>query len=101
MKIKKGDQIIVTTGRERGRRGKVTQVDTKLGTILVPGINMYKRHEKKRDEKRPGGIIEYTRVMSLSKVALLCPKCGKPTRAGYIVTKSGKERICRKCGQHI
>lgn len=101
MKIKKGDQIIVTMGKDRGRKGKVTHVDAKAGTVLVPGINMYKRHEKKRDEKRPGGIIEYTRAMVVAKVALICPKCGKPTRAGYIVTQGGKERMCRKCGQKI
>lgn len=101
MKIKKGDQIIVTMGKDRGRKGKVTHVDVKAGTILVPGINMYKKHEKKRDEKRPGGIVDYTKPMTLAKVALICPKCGKPTRAGYIVTKSGKERICRKCEQKI
>lgn len=101
MKIKKGDQIIVTQGRDKGRKGKVTQVDRKTDTVLVPGINMYKRHEKKRDEKRPGGIIEYARPLTVGKVALLCPKCGKPTRAGYIVTRGGKERICRKCEQKI
>lgn len=101
MKIKKGDQIIVTAGKDRGRRGKVTEVDTASGTVLVPGINMYKRHEKKRDEKRPGGIIEYARSLPMGKVALVCPKCGKPTRAGYLLTRGGKERICRKCGQKI
>ena len=101
MKIKKGDQIIVTQGKDKGRKGKVTDVDSKHGTVLVPGINMYKRHEKKRDEKRPGGIIEYARPLNLGKVAVICPKCGKPTRVGFLVTKNSKERICRKCGQKI
>ncbi len=101
MKIKKGDQIIVTIGRDRGRKGKVTAVDTKEGTVVVPGINMYKRHEKKRDEKHPGGIIQYVRPLSLGKIAVVCPKCGKPTRVGYLITKNSKERICRKCGQKI
>lgn len=101
MKIKKGDQIIVTLGKDKGRKGNVTQVDVTNDTVLVPGVNMYKRHEKKRDEKRPGGIIDYSRPLSLGKVALVCPKCGKPTRVGYIVTRGGKERICRKCEQKI
>lgn len=101
MKIRKGDQIIVTLGRDRGRKGKVAAVNTKHGTLLVPGVNMYKRHEKKRDEKHPGGIIEYARPITIAKVALVCPKCGKPTRAGYIVTRGEKERICRKCEQKI
>lgn len=101
MKIKKGDQIIVTLGKDKGRKGNVTQVDVTNDTVLVPGVNMYKRHEKKRDEKRPGGIIDYARPLSLGKVALVCPKCGKPTRVGYLVTRGGKERICRKCEQKI
>jgi large subunit ribosomal protein L24 len=101
MKIKKGDQIIVTQGKDNGRKGKVTVVDSVTQTVTVPGVNMYKRHEKKRDEKRPGGIVEYARPLSMGKVALLCPKCGKQTRVGYLVTKNSKERICKKCEQKI
>ncbi len=101
MKIKKGDQIIVTQGRDRGQKGKVTEVDTKNNVVVVPGVNMYKRHEKKRDEKHPGGVVSYARPLSMGKIALICPKCGKPTRAGYLVTKGSKERICRKCEQKI
>lgn len=101
MKIKKGDQIIVTQGRDQGKKGKVTKVDTKNSMIVVPGVNMYKRHEKKRDDKHPGGIVEYARPLTMGKIALLCPKCGKATRAGYIVTKGSKERICKKCKQRI
>jgi large subunit ribosomal protein L24 len=101
MKIKKGDQIIVTQGKDNGRKGKVTVVDSVNQTVTVPGVNMYKRHEKKRDEKRPGGIVEYARPLAMGKVALLCPKCGKQTRVGFLVTKNSKERICRKCEQKI
>ena len=101
MKIKKGDQIIVTMGKDKGRKGKVDAVYPKEHEVLVGGVNMYKRHEKKRDEKRQGGIIEYARPLSMGKIALLCPKCGKPTRAGYIVIKNEKERICKKCKQRI
>lgn len=101
MKIKKGDQIIVTMGKDKGRKGKVTVSDAKGGTVLVPGVNMYKRHQKKKDEKNPGGIIEYARPLVLAKVALICPKCNKPTRAGFLVTKGEKVRICRKCKQKI
>jgi len=101
MKIKKGDQIIVTIGKDKGRKGKVDAVYTKEHTVLVPGINIYKKHEKKRDDKRQGGIIEYARAFSMGKVALMCPKCGKQTRVGYVVTKGVKERICKKCEQRI
>lgn len=101
MKIKIGDQIIVTLGRDRGKKGKVTEVDVKHGQVVVAGVNLYKKHEKKRDDKHPGGIIEYARPLTMGKIALVCPKCGKATRVGYIVTKSGKERICRKCEHKI
>lgn len=101
MKIKKGDQIIVTMGKDKGRKGKVDAVDPATATVLVPGINMYKRHEKKKDDKHPGGIVEYARTLPMGKIALVCPKCGKPTRVGYLVVKGEKERICRKCEQRI
>ncbi len=101
MKLKKGDQILVTSGKDKGRKGKVDVVDLKHNTIIVAGVNMYKRHEKKRDEQHQGGIVEYARALDMGKVALLCPKCGKPTRVGYVVTKGEKERICKKCEQRI
>lgn len=91
----------MTAGKDRGRKGKVSAVDMDKHTVTVPGINMFKRHEKKRDDKRPGGIVEYARALPMGKIALFCPKCGKATRAGYIVTRGGKERICRKCEQKI
>lgn len=101
MKLKKGDQIIVTAGKDRGKRGKVERVNTLENTVLVLGVNVYKRHMKKRDEKTPGGIIDFPRPLSVSKVALVCPKCKKPTRVGYLVTNKEKQRICRKCEQMI
>lgn len=101
MKLRKGDQIIVTIGKDKGRKGKIESVNEKEQTVVVPGVNIYKRHEKKRDEKRQGGIIEFGRPLSLGKVALLCPKCGKQTRVGYLVTKGEKERICKKCEARI
>lgn len=101
MKIKKNDQIIVTIGKDKGRKGKITEVFGKTGMVLVSGVNMFKRHQKKRDDKHPGGIIEYARPLALGKIALVCPKCGKPTRAGFLLTKGEKVRICRKCNQKI
>ncbi len=101
MKFKKGDQIIVTAGKDKGRKGKIEKIFPTESKVLVPGINMYKRHMKKRDEKRPGGIIDFPRPMQMGNVALVCPKCGKPTRVGYIITKNEKVRICRKCEQKI
>jgi large subunit ribosomal protein L24 len=101
MKFKKGDQIIVTLGKDKGRKGKIEKIFPKDGVVLIPGINMYKRHMKKRDDKNPGGIIDKSRPIAVSKIALLCPKCNQMTRIGYIVTKDEKTRICRKCEQAL
>lgn len=101
MKIKKGDTVIVTAGRDRGRQGKVEKVFLKERKVLIPGVNMYKRHLKRRDEKNPGGIVELPRPMDIGKVALICSSCGKQTRIGYLVSKNEKLRVCRKCGKKI
>ncbi len=101
MKIKKGDQIIVTIGKDKGKKGKAEKIFPKESKIFVPGVNMVKRHEKKRDEKHPGGIIEAAKPISVAKIAVICPKCGKQTRLGFRIVKNTKERICRKCDQVI
>lgn len=98
MKLRKGDNIIVTVGKDKGRKGKIEKVLPKVGKVLVPGINIYKKHTKPRGEKQPGGIIDIIKPLPIANVALLCPKCGKPTRVGYQISKDGsKNRICRQC----
>ena len=101
MKIKKGDTIIVTLGKDRGKKGKVEKVFPKQEAVQVAGVNTYKRHMKKRDEKNPGGIVDKNRPISVSKVSVVCPSCGKQTRVGFLVTKNEKVRICRKCGKKL
>jgi large subunit ribosomal protein L24 len=101
MKFRKGDSIIVTAGKDKGRKGKVEKTFPKEGKVLVPGVNMYKRHVKKRDEKNPGGIIDKSRPLPTANIALVCPKCSQPTRIGFLLTKNEKIRICRKCEQAI
>src|SRR3989304_6914094 len=97
MKLKAGDTVIVTRGKDRGKKGKIDRVDAKSNTVLLPGINVYKKHLKRKDEKNLGGIIDFVRPLTVSNVALVCPSCGKVTRVGYLVVKGEKERICRKC----
>lgn len=98
MKLKKGDQIIVIQGKDKGRKGKIEKAFSKAGKVLIPSINVYKKHARQQSEKKPGGIIEITKPLSASNVALICPKCNQPTRVGYQVDKAGsKNRICRKC----
>lgn len=91
---------MVTGGKDKGKKGKV---EKSVGgeAVLVAGVNMYKRHMKRRDEKNPGGVIDLPRPLSVGKVVLLCPKCKLPTRVGFEITAKGKKRICRKCGQAI
>lgn len=101
MKLKKGDQIIVTAGKDKGKKGKIERVFPKEGKVLILEVNVFKKHLKRRDEKHPGGIVEIAKPLSLSKVALICPKCGQPTRVGYRLTGREKIRICKKCGEEV
>ena len=101
MKIKKGDTIIVTLGKDKGKKGKVEQVLPGVSAVIVAGINVYKRHMKRRDDKHPGGIIDIVKPIAVAKIALVCPSCGKPTRVGYLVSKTDKMRICKKCGKKL
>ena len=101
MKLKKGDEIIIIAGKDKGRKGKIERVFPKEGKVLIPGINIVKKHLKPRKEGEKGGIVEIAKPLDVSKVALVCPKCGKPTRVGYLITKGSKERICKKCKQVI
>ena len=101
MKLKKGDEIIVTVGKDKGRKGKIDRVFPKDNTILVAGINVFKRHTKRKDDKHPGGIISVPKALQASKVMLMCPSCGQKTRIGYKILKDEKVRVCRKCEQKI
>lgn len=101
MKFIKGDNVLVTAGKDKGKKGKIEKIFPDEARVLVHGVNSFKRHTKKRDEKNPGGIIEHFRPLPVGNIALVCPSCGKPTRVGYLMTKNEKMRICRKCGQKI
>ncbi len=101
MKIRKGDKVRVTAGKDKGREGKVEKVYPKSEKILVQGVNLYKRHVKKNDQMPQGGIVDIPRAFPASKVMLVCPKCAKLTRIGYKVEKNKKVRICRKCDSKI
>ena len=102
MKLKKGDVVIVTAGKDRGRKGKIEKVQLKKNRVLVSGLNLYKKHVKAKSEKEPGGIVEVPRPLPASNVALICPKCKKPTRVGYAFSQKGKkQRMCKKCKKNI
>lgn len=100
MKIKKGDTVVMLAGKDRGREAKVEKVLVKENRLLLPGLNQYKKHRKPM-QGQPGEIVTLSRPVTVAKVALVCPKCKKPTRVGYEVTGDKKLRICRKCKAKI
>jgi large subunit ribosomal protein L24 len=101
MKLKKGDSIIVLTGKDKGKKGTIEKVFPKRDVVLVPGINVVKRHTKKKDDQHPAGIFDLAKPIAASKVALVDKKTNKATRIGFHVTKGEKVRIARKSGDMI
>ena len=101
--VKTGDQVVVINGKGRGARGKVLQVSPKEGKVIVEGINVITKHVKPTRMGEKGGIINTEAPVYASKVQLVCPKCGKPTRVGHIIETDGdkktKLRVCKKCGK--
>jgi large subunit ribosomal protein L24 len=102
-KIRKGDTVQVIAGNDKGKKGEVHRVDPTSGTVLVSGINLVKKHQKRTgDVKTQAGIIEREDVIEIGKVALVCKNCGKPARVGFKVFEDGhKSRVCKKCGEVI
>ncbi len=89
------------TGKDKGKTGKVTEVYPKRGKVLVLGVNIYKRHQKRRDDKNPGGIMEFARPLPISNVSLVDPKTKKPTRVGVTRTNKTVTRIAKKSGETL
>jgi len=101
MKIKKGDTVEVLSGNDRGKKGEVLEVIPKKDKIIVKGINVRKKHIKPRKQGEEGGIIPVECAIYSSKVGVVCPKCKKGVRVGYIMEKDEKVRVCKKCGTKI
>ncbi len=101
MKIRKGDKVKIIYGKDRGREGKVERVYRKSQRVLIPGINIYKKHIKKNEKMPQGGRVDIPRPIAVSKVMLICPRCNKPTRVGYLIEKGKKFRFCKKCRSKI
>jgi large subunit ribosomal protein L24 len=99
-KIKKGDKVVVLTGRDKGRTGEVVEVRPKDERVLVRGVNMVSRHQRQTAAQQ-GGIIRKEAAIHISNVALADPKDGKPTRVGFKIIKEGKVRVARRSGEQI
>ena len=99
MRIKKGDNIIVISGKDRGKQGKIIKVLPNNEKVIVGNINLKKRHQRPKTGGKKGEKIEAPRPIPSSTVALVCKNCGKPTRAGRQILPDGKKiRICKRCG---
>ena len=97
MKIKVGDTVKITAGKNKGQTGKVERVLPTSSGVIVAGLNLSKKHVKAKSNT-PGQIIQIAKPLPTGNIALLCPKCGQPTRVGYSLAQDGKKvRLCRKC----
>jgi large subunit ribosomal protein L24 len=101
MKIKKGDQVKILSGKDRGKQGKVLRVMPKEDKVVVENINIRKKHVRPRREGEKGQIVEIPAPLHISNVALICTKCGKPTRTGFRFEENKKVRYCKKCQKVI
>jgi large subunit ribosomal protein L24 len=97
MKIRKGDNVKVLSGKDRGKVGKVLRVFSKKRKALVEGINLIKRHTRPQRQGEKGQRITMPAAIDLSNLALVCPKCSKATRVGFKIRNGNKFRICKKC----
>jgi large subunit ribosomal protein L24 len=97
--IRKNDNVIVTTGRDSGKRGRVLKVLPAKGRVIVEGVNIIKRHTKPNPQRNiKGGIVEREATVHASNVQLVCPECNAQTRVGHKILGDGRKvRICRKC----
>ena len=99
--VKKGDEVVVINGKDRGSRGKVMEVSPSEGKVIVEGVNLVTKHVKPRRMGAPGGVVKAESALYACKVQVICPKCGSPTRTGSKINAKGqKVRTCKKqdCG---
>jgi large subunit ribosomal protein L24 len=101
-KLRKNDTVMVVTGRERGKTGKVLRVLPLRGRVVVERLNMVKRHTKPRGAGSPGGIVEKEAPLDVSNVMVMCDRCNAPVRIGIKFSGDGsKSRVCRRCGDAL
>jgi len=97
-KLKKEDTVQVIAGKDKGKRGRILKINRDADRILVEGVNIVKKAQKKRKQTDRGGIAEIEAPLHASNLMIICKKCG-PTRIGYKIDKKDKARVCRKCGE--
>ena len=106
MNVRRGDTVLVLAGKDRGKRGTVERVEkTKRGFgVVIPGINMAKRHQRARSRTAAAGIIDLPVPLHVSNVQVICPRCDRPTRIGHGSSEgehAQRTRVCKRCGEQI
>ena len=101
MKIKKGDNLIMLSGKDKSKKGKALHVFPAENKVVVEGLNLVKKHLRARKQGQKGQIVSKERAVSTSSVALVCKACGRPTRIGFKIEGDNKTRICKKCGAEV
>ena len=110
MNVKTNDQVVVISGKDKGKKGKIIAAFPKMNRVTVEGVNVVTKHQKARNAMQPGGIIHKEMPIDVSNVMMVCPKCGKATRLAHKVTAvtndAGKQsrkmiRVCKKCNAEI
>lgn len=102
MKLKKGDTVLITSGKDKGKTGKIEKVLPKTNHILVTSVNIIKKHVRPTKKNPHGGVIQINMPFSVANAMLICPRCNKPTRVGFKMLDAGKKlRICKKCKESV
>ena len=101
VKIKKGDKVQVLSGNDKGKTGEILEIIPSTQKVIVKGVNIRKKHVKPRKAGEEGGIIPSEYPIHSSKVNVVCPKCGKASKIGYVIDDGKKVRVCKKCGAKL
>jgi large subunit ribosomal protein L24 len=101
-RIRRNDLVMIVTGRDRGKTGKVLRVVPRENRVVIERINLVKRHSRPSGPASPGGIVEKEAPVALSNVMIMCDRCNAPVRIGVkIAGDSAKTRVCRRCGEPL
>ena len=101
LNVKKGDTVVILSGKDKGKQGKIIQAMPKKAEVVVEDINKVKRHSKPSHKAPQGGIITKEMPLNVCKVQLICPSCNKPTRVAHKIVDGKNRRACKKCGEII
>lgn len=101
MKIKKDDQVLIIAGDEKGKKGKVIKAMPSENKVIVEGVNLVKKHVRPKQTGQKGQIVKIPKPVNISKIKIICPKCGQATRTSYDVSGETKSRVCKKCSAKL